>query len=142
VHAGSATETIATVRRCLDLGVEVGAHPGYDDRENYGRLETGIGLADFEALVAAQVAAIAALSPIGYVKAHGALYHRCQQDPAAAERDEQRFEELRRDAAAGRDLPNRDGRRAAPSQLRQGTHCLGGFSRDDEQRVCDSTLCR
>ena len=37
VHAGSATETIHTVRRCHELGVEVGAHPGYDDRPNFGR---------------------------------------------------------------------------------------------------------
>ena len=84
VHAGSLSETIRIAGRCAELGVEVGAHPGYDDRENYGRLETGIGLADFEALVAAQVAAIAALSPIGYVKAHGALYHRAQADVEAA----------------------------------------------------------
>jgi 5-oxoprolinase (ATP-hydrolysing) subunit A len=62
----------------------VGAHPGYDDRETYGRVETGIGIADYEALVAAQVAALAAVAPIAYIKAHGALYHRAQADPAAA----------------------------------------------------------
>jgi len=84
VHAGSLTEAIRVARRCLELGVEVGAHPGYDDRLHYGRLETGIGLADYEALVAAQVAAIAALAPIAYIKAHGALYHRAQADSEAA----------------------------------------------------------
>jgi len=84
VHAGSISETIRIVRRCAALGVEVGAHPGYDDRPNYGRLETRIGVDDYEALVAAQVAAIAAVAPIGYIKAHGALYHRAQADPAAA----------------------------------------------------------
>jgi 5-oxoprolinase (ATP-hydrolysing) subunit A len=68
----------------VELGVEVGAHPGYDDRESYGRVETGIGIADYEALVAAQVAALAAVAPIAYIKAHGALYHRAQADPAAA----------------------------------------------------------
>lgn len=84
VHAGSVSETIRIVRRCAELGVEVGAHPGYDDRANYGRLETGIGIEEYEALVAAQVAAIAAIAGIAYVKAHGALYHRAQADPAAA----------------------------------------------------------
>jgi 5-oxoprolinase (ATP-hydrolysing) subunit A len=84
VHAGSISETIRIVRRCAESGVEVGAHPGYDDRPNYGRLETGIGVEDYEALVAAQVAAIAAVAPIAYLKAHGALYHRAQADPAAA----------------------------------------------------------
>jgi UPF0271 protein len=84
VHAGSLGETIRIARRCVELGVEVGAHPGYDDREGYGRVETGIDIADYEALVAAQVAALAAVAPIAYIKAHGALYHRAQADPAAA----------------------------------------------------------
>jgi len=84
VHAGSLSETIRIARRCRELGVEVGAHPGYDDRESYGRVETGIGIGDYEALVAAQVAAIAAVTPIAYIKAHGALYHRAQGDPEAA----------------------------------------------------------
>jgi 5-oxoprolinase (ATP-hydrolysing) subunit A len=84
VHAGSLSETIRIARRCGELGVEVGAHPGYDDRQTYGRVETGIGIADYEALVAAQVAALAAVAPIAYIKAHGALYHRAQADPEAA----------------------------------------------------------
>jgi UPF0271 protein len=84
VHAGSLSETIRIARRSGELGVEVGAHPGYDDRRSYGRVETGIGIAEYEALVAAQVAALAAVAPIGYIKAHGALYHRAQADPAAA----------------------------------------------------------
>ena len=85
VHAGSLGETIRVCRRCAELGVEVGAHPGYDDRESFGRVEVGIGLADYEALVAGQVAAIAAVAPIAYIKAHGALYHRAQADPEAAD---------------------------------------------------------
>jgi 5-oxoprolinase (ATP-hydrolysing) subunit A len=85
VHAGSLAETIRVARRCVSLGIEVGAHPGYDDRPNYGRLETGIGVEEYELLVAAQVAAIAAVVPIAYIKAHGALYHRAQADPAAAQ---------------------------------------------------------
>ena len=84
VHAGSLSETIRIARRCRELGVEIGAHPGYDDRQSYGRVETGIGITDYEALVAAQVAAIAAVVPIAYIKAHGALYHRGQADPEAA----------------------------------------------------------
>ncbi|HEX2681966.1 MAG TPA: LamB/YcsF family protein, partial [Candidatus Dormibacteraeota bacterium] len=32
-----------------------------------------------------QVAALAAVAPIAYVKPHGALYHRCQHDKAAAD---------------------------------------------------------
>lgn len=84
IHAGSLSETIRVARSCYQMGVEVGAHPGYDDRENYGREETGISPAEIEDLVRFQVAALAAVVPLGYIKAHGALYHRCQADPAAA----------------------------------------------------------
>lgn len=85
VHAGSATETLATVRRCHALGVEVGAHPGYDDRARFGRVEIDLAPEDVAGLVRFQVGAIAALGPIGYIKAHGALYHHCQASAAAAD---------------------------------------------------------
>jgi len=85
VHAGSATISIATAWRCRKLGVEVGAHPGYDDRAGFGRVERSLGPDDIEALIAFQVAGLAAVAPIAYVKAHGALYHRCQRDVQAAD---------------------------------------------------------
>lgn len=85
VHAGSATATIATALRCMERGVEVGAHPGYDDRPNFGRVETGMTPDEIEALVAFQVAGLAGVVPIAYLKPHGALYHRCQHDAAAAD---------------------------------------------------------
>ena len=85
VHAGSASTAIATALRCVELGIEVGAHPGYDDRASFGRAELGLSADEIEALVAFQVAGLAAVVPIAYVKPHGALYHRCQHDPAAAE---------------------------------------------------------
>jgi UPF0271 protein len=84
VHAGSASVSIATALRCKALGVEVGAHPGYDDRPGFGRVERPLSASDIEVLVAFQVAALAAVAPIAFVKLHGALYHRCQQDAAAA----------------------------------------------------------
>jgi UPF0271 protein len=84
-HAGSISIAIATALRCRQLGVEVGAHPGYDDHARFGRVETALSAAEIEALVAYQVAGLAAVVPIAYVKPHGALYHRCQRDPAAAD---------------------------------------------------------
>ena len=84
LHAGSASITIATARRCHELGVEIGAHPGFDDRENYGRLELPLTASEIGGLVRFQVGALAAVAQIGYVKPHGALYHRCQADPEAA----------------------------------------------------------
>ena len=40
---------------------------------------------EIEALIAFQVASLAAVAPIAYIKPHGALYHRCQRDPEAAD---------------------------------------------------------
>jgi Uncharacterized proteins, homologs of lactam utilization protein B len=85
VHAGSVSISIATVSRCHALGVEVGAHPGYDDRSNFGRVELPTSVEEIEALVAFQVAGLAAIGPIAFVKPHGALYRRCQHDRAAAD---------------------------------------------------------
>jgi len=84
LHAGSATISIQTAQRCRELGVEVGAHPGFDDRENYGRIELPLSASEIGSLVRFQVAALAGVAPLGYVKPHGALYHRCQADPEAA----------------------------------------------------------
>jgi UPF0271 protein len=85
IHAGSASISIAAAGRCRELGVQVGAHPGYEDRENFGRVEIPLKANEIEELIAFQVAALAAVAPIAYIKPHGALYHRCQRDPAAAE---------------------------------------------------------
>jgi len=85
VHAGSVSISIHTVARCHALGVEVGAHPGYDDRPNFGRVEVPISVEEIEALVAFQVAGLAALGPLAFIKLHGAVYHRCQTDRAAAD---------------------------------------------------------
>ena len=85
VHAGSLSVTMATVSLCRALGVEVGAHPGYDDRASFGRADLPLGVDEIEQLVAFQVGGLAAIAPVAYVKPHGALYHRCQGDPAAAD---------------------------------------------------------
>lgn len=85
VHAGSPTITIATARRCKALGVQVGAHPGYDDRAGFGRIDKGLSADEIEALIAFQVASLAAVTSIAYIKPHGALYHRCQRDASAAD---------------------------------------------------------
>jgi UPF0271 protein len=85
VHAGSASLTIATARRCAEMGVQVGAHPGYDDRAGFGRVEQPIPADEIDVLIAFQVAALAAVTSIAYIKPHGALYHRCQHDAAAAD---------------------------------------------------------
>lgn len=84
-HAGSISIAIATAWRCRALQIEIGAHPGYDDMAGFGRIEKSLSAKDIEALVAFQVAGLAAIAPVVYVKPHGALYHRCQRDAAVAD---------------------------------------------------------
>ena len=38
-HSGDAQTMERTARLALERGVRIGAHPGYPDRENFGRLE-------------------------------------------------------------------------------------------------------
>jgi UPF0271 protein len=85
VHAGSVSISIQTVARCRARGIEVGAHPGYDDRANFGRVEVPISVEEIEALVAFQVAGLAAVGRVSFIKLHGAVYHRCQVDRTAAD---------------------------------------------------------
>ena len=85
VYAGSVSISIATAQLCRQLKVEIGAHPGYDDRAEFGRREVELSPDQIEALVTFQVAGLAAVVPIAYVKPHGALYHHCQHDPSAAD---------------------------------------------------------
>src|SRR5207302_862335 len=58
VHAGSPSLTIATARRCKALGIQVGAHPGYDDRAGFGRIERSLAADEIEALIAYQAGAL------------------------------------------------------------------------------------
>ncbi|TME92862.1 MAG: LamB/YcsF family protein, partial [Chloroflexi bacterium] len=50
-----------------------------------GRVDAGLSAREIEALVSFQVAGLAAVAPIAYVKPHGALYHRCQRDREVAD---------------------------------------------------------
>lgn len=89
-HAGDR----ATSRRTLGLaawkGVLVGAHPGYADREGFGRREQRLTREEVAELVGAQVAWLAELAEeqgvaIRYVKPHGALYNQAQREAEVAE---------------------------------------------------------
>ena len=84
-HAGSISIAIATAWRCRERGVEVGAHPSYEDRAGFGRVERSLSPREIEALVGFQVGGLSAVAPIAYLKPHGALYHRSQEDAATAD---------------------------------------------------------
>lgn len=88
-HAGDDATMRAALERAQSSGVAAGAHPGYDDRGNFGRVETGAGVAAIEALVERQTARLAEHAAalglrLAHLKPHGALYHRLAHDEAAA----------------------------------------------------------
>ncbi|WP_235932981.1 LamB/YcsF family protein [Paragemmobacter ruber] len=101
-HAGDAEVMFASLRQAAARGVVVGAHPGYADREGFGRRVIPMPPDAIARMVAAQVGAlqgVAALAgvEVRYVKAHGALAN------LAADR----AEVAAAIAVAVRDLPGR-----------------------------------
>jgi len=85
-HAGDAATMAATVALARAHGTAIGAHPGFEDRENFGRTERAVTPAEAARLVAAQVAALAAIAgpDLRHVKLHGALYNQTARDAALA----------------------------------------------------------
>ncbi|MEO6651484.1 MAG: 5-oxoprolinase subunit PxpA [Ilumatobacteraceae bacterium] len=84
-HAGDTETMFRTLSTAARNGVVVGAHPGYLDREGFGRRIIPMTPAETGRLVAAQVgalAAVAALVPVevAYVKPHGALGNLAARD--------------------------------------------------------------
>ena len=89
VHAGGPAVMDATVALALAQGVRVGAHPGYPDRANFGRVRMEMPAAAIEDLVLHQIAALDAIvrargGTLTHVKPHGALYHAGAQSPDVA----------------------------------------------------------
>lgn len=88
-HAGDEEMMRATVEQALRHGVAIGAHPGYEDRDNFGRVPLTLIPDEIRDSVYRQVTALAALAEkcgarISHVKAHGALYNQAAQDPVIA----------------------------------------------------------
>jgi len=88
-HAGDEATMQATMEQAKRCNVAVGAHPGYPDPANFGRLEWNLPaeiLADavFEQLLRlAEVAGRCGIR-IGHVKPHGALYNQAARDRTIA----------------------------------------------------------
>jgi UPF0271 protein len=89
LHAGGPAVMDRTVALALEHGVRIGAHPGYPDRENFGRTDMRLSESELRALVLYQLGALDALvrargGTLRHVKAHGALYNRAAKDPVLA----------------------------------------------------------
>jgi 5-oxoprolinase (ATP-hydrolysing) subunit A len=75
----------ACLRLCHQLGVNAGAHPGFGDRQNFGREEEAISRAGLQALISSQVGKLVSLAqvegiPMAHIKLHGGLYHVVERD--------------------------------------------------------------
>jgi UPF0271 protein len=84
-HAGDAQSMREAVRRAREHGVAVGAHPSYPDRANFGRASIKMDPDALRESLMEQIRALAAISPLRHVKAHGALYNDAHRDRALAE---------------------------------------------------------
>ena len=79
-HAGDSRTMKATIEQALRWKLAVGAHPGYPDRANFGRLELDLPSEAIAESVFEQVRALAEVAAgchasVMHVKPHGALYN-------------------------------------------------------------------
>lgn len=89
LHAGDPSTMDQTVELALSRGVRVGAHPGYPDRANFGRVAVEMSADEIEDSVVYQVAALQGFvrsrgGKLTHVKPHGALYHAGAEFPDVA----------------------------------------------------------
>jgi 5-oxoprolinase (ATP-hydrolysing) subunit A len=88
-HAGSAAVIRQTLVAARDQGVIVGAHPGFDDRDGFGRRERQVSTKQVIDLLNDQVGRLKGIAQelgvqVEYVKPHGALYNQAQWQPEIA----------------------------------------------------------
>jgi len=79
-HAGDGATMERTARLALDRGVRIGAHPGYPDRANFGRIQVPMTAEEIAQTVLEQIERLDAIvrrlgGEIVHVKPHGALYN-------------------------------------------------------------------
>ncbi|MCL2491494.1 MAG: LamB/YcsF family protein [Coriobacteriia bacterium] len=79
-HAGIPALMRSTMDRARECGVAVGAHPGFPDREGFGREPMQMTPDEIAASVTDQIGTLAAIArdvgvELQHVKAHGALYN-------------------------------------------------------------------
>ncbi len=88
-HAGDAHTMHELVDAALTAGVAVGAHPGFEDRQNFGRTNMQLSPVKIYDLIIYQLGALDAFLKINgtklqHVKPHGALYNMAAKDNSIA----------------------------------------------------------
>jgi UPF0271 protein len=88
-HAGDEEMMRATIEQALRYGVAVGAHPGYEDREHFGRVALNLPMEEVRDSVYRQLVGLARISEecgatVVHVKPHGELYNQAARDAGIA----------------------------------------------------------
>jgi 5-oxoprolinase (ATP-hydrolysing) subunit A len=88
-HAGDPASMRETVQLAKRYGVAVGAHPGWRDREGFGRREMTLPIEDVVTIVLEQIRILHAIAKtegveLNHVKPHGALYNQAAKDQGLA----------------------------------------------------------
>jgi len=89
-HASDPNTMMETVRLAKENSVVIGAHPGFPDKEAFGRRLIPMNATDVESLIASQVGALIGIAKlcdakVQYVKAHGALANWAAATPEIAQ---------------------------------------------------------
>ena len=89
-HAGDETMMTAMVALAKEKGVNVGAHPSYPDKENFGRIDMDMDQNELLDSVRDQIQLLVDIGAengveLTHVKPHGALYNRAVNDEGVAQ---------------------------------------------------------
>ena len=88
-HAGDSKFMKAMIRMGIEKGVNVGAHPSYPDKENFGRKIIPMKPSDITETVMKQIEELLEIATLEktilkHVKPHGALYHQAAKSSTIA----------------------------------------------------------
>ena len=85
-HAGDDASMRMSIEASKAAGISIGAHPGYEDRENFGRVELDLSPQELTDQLTRQLERFLSIYPaLHHVKPHGALYNRANIDASVAD---------------------------------------------------------
>ena len=88
-HAGDDVMMNTMIELAKGKKVNIGAHPSYPDKENFGRYEIDISISDLKDSISTQIINLIDIankngSELSHVKPHGALYNKAAEDKGLA----------------------------------------------------------
>jgi UPF0271 protein len=88
-HAGDESTMRRAVQLALEAGANIGAHPSYEDRANFGRAELHLPAGQLRHSLVKQIESLKRIAEsaggsLRHVKPHGALYNVALRNPAVA----------------------------------------------------------